>query len=287
MPLVTPCGKNVSDEEEAVVEGCDVARFARELRERIEEQGAAALERADWAEHFWALGFNMDCGHSYEERYGLALRDVQGLRRGLSSMDDVQALGDACFSQCRYITHWAMGSVDERVEWLKIALARLEELAGTVTGGAPVVVAYRFAGAVERAIRDFCERALPGEPVPWRVEYRVGELGVCDVCMDEVSCLLPMRTCDVSLGFTVTQSTWRRDLQEPEDLAPVIGDARAERIVCDGETGDDVELAWDGETGTWKRVGEAQNICEDEADGAGPHEIRLPEAGGLRTTLST
>lgn len=114
------------------MEGRDVARFARELRERIEEQGAAALERVDWAERFWGLGFRMDCGHSYEERYGIALHDVRGLRRELSRIDDVQMLGDACFSQCRYITHWAMGPCDEQVEWLGVALARLEELAGSV-----------------------------------------------------------------------------------------------------------------------------------------------------------
>ena len=74
----------------------------------------------------------MDCGHSYEERYDIALHDVRGLRRGLSRIDDVQVLGDACFSQCRYITHWAMGPCDELVEWLGVALARLEELAGGV-----------------------------------------------------------------------------------------------------------------------------------------------------------
>lgn len=66
------------------MEGRDVARFARELRERIEERGAAALERADWAERFRRLGFRMDCGHSYEERYDIALHDVRGLRREVS-----------------------------------------------------------------------------------------------------------------------------------------------------------------------------------------------------------
>ena len=55
------------------MEGRDVARFARELRERIEGQGVAALERADWAERFRGLGFRMDCGHSYEERYDMCL----------------------------------------------------------------------------------------------------------------------------------------------------------------------------------------------------------------------
>lgn len=234
------------------MEGRDVARFARELREGIEERGAAALEGTDWAERFWGLGFNMDCGRSYEERYGLALRDVQGLRRGLSRMDDLQALGDACFSQCRYITHWAMGSCDEQVEWLVAALTRLEELAGAVTGGAPAVVAYRFAGAVERAVRDFCERALPGEPVPWRVEYSVREAQACDAYVDEVECLLAMRAGDVSLGFTVTQTAWRCVSQKPENLAPVISGVCANRVVCDEETGDDVELAWDDEAGAWR-----------------------------------
>lgn len=114
------------------MEGRDVARFARELRERIEERGAAALDSFDWAGRFRGLGFRMDCGHSYEERYGIALRDVRGLRRELSRIDDVQALGDACFSQCRYITHWAMVPCDDLVEWLGVALARLEELAGGV-----------------------------------------------------------------------------------------------------------------------------------------------------------
>lgn len=238
------------------MEGRDVVRFARELRAGIEERGAAALEGTAWAERFWGLGFNMDCGHSYEERYGLALRDVRGLRRGLIHIDDLQVLGDACFSQCRYITHWAMDSCDERVEWLEVALTRLEELAGAVTGGAPVVVTYRFASAVERAVRDFCERALPGEPVPWRVEYSVREAQACNVYADEVECLLAMRAGDVSLSFTVAQTAWRRDSQEPEDLPPVIGDMRADRVIREEETGDDVELSWDDEAGAWGRAGD-------------------------------
>lgn len=237
------------------MEGRDVARFARELRGRLEEQGASALEQFDWAGRFWDLGFKMDCGHSYEERYGIALHDARSLRRELGRIDDVQTLGDACFSQCRFITHWAMGPCDERVEWLEVALARLEELAGSVTGSAPAVVAYRFADAVERAVRDFCGRALPGEPVPWRVEYSVRDHEACDAYVDEIDCLLEMRSGDVSLGFTVTQTAWRGDWQRPEDLAPTIGDVHAVRTVCDEEAGDDVDLVWDDEAGAWRRAG--------------------------------
>ncbi|HJF45725.1 hypothetical protein [Thermophilibacter provencensis] len=113
----------------AAAKSHDVVRFSRELREALEEHGVSALERFGWAERFEGLGFKMDCGRSYEELYGLPLNDVHGLRSELSRMDDMQTLGDAAFSQCRYITHWAMGSCDEQVEWLKVALARLEEIA--------------------------------------------------------------------------------------------------------------------------------------------------------------
>lgn len=110
----------------------DVAKYARKLRLAIEERGAVALECDDWAVRFRELGFEMDCGHSYEELYGLALYDAQGLRRELERIDDVQTLGNAVFSQCRYITHWSMGPCERELDWLGIALGRLEELTRAV-----------------------------------------------------------------------------------------------------------------------------------------------------------
>lgn len=107
----------------------DVAKYARKLRLAIEERDAATLERDDWAARFRELGFEMDCGHSYEELYGLALYDTQGLRRELERIDDVLALGNAIFSYCRYITHWSTGPCERELDWLEIALGRLEELA--------------------------------------------------------------------------------------------------------------------------------------------------------------
>ena len=107
----------------------NVAKYARKLRLAIEDRGAAALERDDGAVRFQEFGFEMDCGHSYEELYGLALHDAQGLRRELACIDNVQTLGNAVFSQCRYITHWSMGPCERELDWLEIALGRLEELA--------------------------------------------------------------------------------------------------------------------------------------------------------------
>ncbi len=49
------------------METCDIAKYAHKLRLAIEERGAAALERDDWAARFRELGFEMDCGHSCEE----------------------------------------------------------------------------------------------------------------------------------------------------------------------------------------------------------------------------
>ena len=65
------------------------ASFAREFREMLEKDGVAALERFDWAERFRELGFEMDCGHSFNERTGLLLGDERGLDCVLESIDDV------------------------------------------------------------------------------------------------------------------------------------------------------------------------------------------------------
>ena len=48
----------------------------------------------------------------------------------LGSIDDVRLLGDAAFSQCRYITHWAYSLEHVGVEWIVTVLRRIEELAG-------------------------------------------------------------------------------------------------------------------------------------------------------------
>lgn len=107
--------------------GKDVAQFACELKEALEGQGALALERINWADRFWEFGFYMDAGDSLERHYCLSLHDVRGLRRELSRIDDIQTLGDAVFSECRYIKHWAMGPYERELDWLVIALGRLEE----------------------------------------------------------------------------------------------------------------------------------------------------------------
>lgn len=78
----------------------------------------------------------MDCGRSYQMRYGLSIDDSEGLRNNLNRIDDIQVLGNAACSQCHYITHWAMRGDERELEWLKLAPARLEELVNEREDGA-------------------------------------------------------------------------------------------------------------------------------------------------------
>lgn len=48
----------------------------------------------------------------------------------LESIDDVKLLGDAAFSQCRYITHWAYSLEHESTGWIIKVLGRMGELTG-------------------------------------------------------------------------------------------------------------------------------------------------------------
>jgi hypothetical protein len=42
----------------------------------------------------------------------------------------VRVLGNAVFSECRYLTHWVMGPNLEGYKWLRMALRHLVELSG-------------------------------------------------------------------------------------------------------------------------------------------------------------
>ena len=229
-----------------------VRTFARGFREELGRCGVTALERFDWAGRFRGLGFEMDCGHSYEEAYGLSLGNDRDIDEGLSRVEDMAVLGNAIFSQCRYLTHWSYGYGEESAAWLVAALGRLEELASP-RGTSGMIVAYRFEEAVEEAVRNFCRRALPNEGLPAFVEYSVRDTVVLDAYVDEVSCTINLPDGDVNLMLEVVQTAWRHPDQTPEDLAPAVASVRAERVVEDEETGDEVALAWDDERGHWVR----------------------------------
>ena len=81
-----------------------------------------------FADKCFALGFEMDSGNSFCEKYPKAFNDYSELDKIIEEIDDSQFLGTAIFSQWRYITHWLYCShpLDEQYRpWFIIAFARL------------------------------------------------------------------------------------------------------------------------------------------------------------------
>lgn len=78
-----------------------------------------------------SLGFEMDSGKSYCERFGEThLPDIDELQHHLPEMD-IQLLGNLIFSQWRRWNHWSDYEVmkEEDFQWFVIAFERLDELA--------------------------------------------------------------------------------------------------------------------------------------------------------------
>lgn len=90
--------------------------------------GADGLWDYDWAKCFWALGFEMDCGHSLNDTTGLLLGDERDLAHAIDNIEDVSLLGNAAFSECRYITHWSLGPSDGSIGRIVMILRRIEKL---------------------------------------------------------------------------------------------------------------------------------------------------------------
>lgn len=78
-----------------------------------------------------SLGFEMDSGKSYCERFGEThLPDIDELQQHLPEVD-IQLLGNLIFSQWRRWNHWSDYEVmkEEDFQWFVIAFERLDELA--------------------------------------------------------------------------------------------------------------------------------------------------------------
>ena len=78
-----------------------------------------------------SLGFEMDSGRSYCERFGEThLPDIDELQQRLPEMD-IQLLGNLIFSQWRRWNHWSDYECmkEEDFQWFVIAFERLDELA--------------------------------------------------------------------------------------------------------------------------------------------------------------
>lgn len=108
--------------------------FAIKWREKFSDENINYIELVDhyMADDCFALGFKMDCGNAFSEKYGSAFNDYRELEKIILEVDDVSLLGSAIFSQWRYFNHWAYNGAEileqKNRRWFIIALNRLAEL---------------------------------------------------------------------------------------------------------------------------------------------------------------
>lgn len=91
----------------------------------------------EFTEHYMAddckaLGFEMDGGSAFSEKYGDAANNSEALERIIDQVTDIPLLGSAVYSQWRYFNHWAYFGAEilepQNRAWFIIALTRLSEL---------------------------------------------------------------------------------------------------------------------------------------------------------------
>lgn len=79
-----------------------------------------------------ALGFIMDFGHSFSQKYGRAFNKYNELYSIINNVTDIQLLGSAVYSQWRFFNHWAYSAAEiasfESRAWFSLALFRLAAL---------------------------------------------------------------------------------------------------------------------------------------------------------------
>lgn len=113
-----------------------IHEFAVKWCDKFRDQNINYIELVDhyMADDCAALGFEMDCGHAFSEKYGDAANNSETLNRIIDEVDNIPLLGSAIYSQWRYFNHWAY-SGEEILEyknraWFILALSRLALLSG-------------------------------------------------------------------------------------------------------------------------------------------------------------
>lgn len=54
-----------------------------------------------------ALGFEMDCGRAFSEKYGFAVNNYEDLKNIIDDVTEISLLGSAIYTRWRYFNHWA------------------------------------------------------------------------------------------------------------------------------------------------------------------------------------
>lgn len=111
--------------------------FAEKWLKKFKDDNINYIELVD---HYFAddcaeLGFEMDCGNAFSEKYGAAVNDSTALKQIIDTVDDISLLGSAVYSQWRYFNHWAYSGEEileqKNREWFIVALNRMALLSET------------------------------------------------------------------------------------------------------------------------------------------------------------
>lgn len=108
--------------------------FAIKWLEKFNNDEADFIELVDhWmADDCRELGFVMDCGNSFSQKYGEAFNNSEKLQTILENITDIDLLGSAIYSQWRYYNHWAYTGAEilepKNRKWFILALRRLAKL---------------------------------------------------------------------------------------------------------------------------------------------------------------
>lgn len=111
-----------------------IYEFAIKWCKKFKNQNTDYVELLDrlLTDDYVSVGFKVDCGHAFSEKYGLAAEDCKALTEIIDEVTDVELLGSAVFSRWRYFNHWAYDGAaileSQNREWFIIALSRIAEL---------------------------------------------------------------------------------------------------------------------------------------------------------------
>ena len=112
-----------------------IHEFAVKWFSKFRDKNTNYIELVDhyMADDCESLGFVMDCGHAFVEKYGNAASNSEALECIISQVTDISLLGSVIYSQWRYFNHWAYSGEEilepKNREWFLIALSHLGELA--------------------------------------------------------------------------------------------------------------------------------------------------------------
>lgn len=112
---------NMKEIYDFAVKWCDLFRDLNSNHKQVFDQ--------NMADECAALGFEMDCGHAFFDKYGQASHNPEALEKIIEEVTDIPLLGSAIYAQWNNIQHETNTSAEkldaQDLAWFMLALSRL------------------------------------------------------------------------------------------------------------------------------------------------------------------